>query len=50
MDVKSKINHLSYPKGFSFRPVLIHANTLESSLIEADYFSNIIDFSKFLEQ
>lgn len=48
-EVKEKINRIKYPKGFSFRPVLIHVNGVSPDLVELDYFSHIIDFSDFLK-
>ncbi len=46
--VKDKINRIPKFKNFSFRPVLIHVNGVQDSVIEAEYFSNIIDFSSLL--
>lgn len=48
-EVKEKINRLSKPKNFSIRPILIHVNGVKDSVIESDYFANIINFSQFLE-
>lgn len=48
-EVEKKLSALSIPKGFSIRPVLIHVNGVEASVIERDFFSNIVDFSDFLE-
>lgn len=47
-EVQEKIDNMKYPKGFSFRPVLIHVNGVSDDLIDRDYFTYIIDFSKFL--
>ncbi len=47
-EMEDKIARLNAPKGFSFRPVLIHVNGVDESVIEQDYFSQIIDFSQFL--
>jgi len=45
-EAKEKIKRLKRPKGMSCRPVLIHVNGVEDSVIEQDYFSEIIDFSR----
>ena len=47
--MKERINRLKLPKGFSCWPVLIHVNGVHEKVEDAGYFSNIIDFSKFLE-
>lgn len=47
-DMKEKIKRLSVPRHISCRPVLIHVNGVTDELLEADYFSNIIDFSELL--
>ncbi len=47
-EVQEKINRIHKPKNFSFRPILIHVNGVTDSVLEAEYFSNIIDFSQFL--
>lgn len=46
-EMKEKISRLKAPKGFSCRPVLIHINDVSESVEEKQYFSDIIDFSKF---
>jgi hypothetical protein len=48
-EVDAKIKALKYPKGFSCRPVLIHANGVQDAVMESGFFSEIIDFSLFLE-
>ncbi len=48
-EVEEKIRRIHKPKNFSFRPILIHVNGVTDSTLEAEFFSNIIDFSKFLE-
>lgn len=48
-DVQKKIDAMKKPKYFSIRPVLIHVNGVDKAVEEADYFSNIIDFSCFLK-
>jgi len=47
-EVQEKINQLKAPRGFSIRPVLIHVNGISEALSDSDYFSQIIDFSQFL--
>jgi AAA+ ATPase superfamily predicted ATPase len=47
-EVQEKIKKLTLPKRLSCRPVLIHANEVEKNVIERDYFSEIIDFSKII--
>lgn len=47
-EVKSKIEALQYPKGFSYRPVLIHVNGVTDDVIESDFFNNIIDMTSAL--
>jgi AAA+ ATPase superfamily predicted ATPase len=48
-EVREKIKRLKLPKNYSYRPVLIHVNGVTEELVDAQYFSNIINFSKFLE-
>lgn len=43
-EVRSKIEALERPKGFSCRPFLVHVNDVAEGVIEADYFSHLIDF------
>jgi len=47
-EVKQKIDSLTVPKLFAFKPVLIHIHGVTNAVIEADYFAGIIDFSQFL--
>jgi AAA+ ATPase superfamily predicted ATPase len=47
-EVEEKISKLQKPKGFSYRPVLIHVNGVNEEVCEQNYFSNIIDFSDLL--
>jgi AAA+ ATPase superfamily predicted ATPase len=44
-EMQQKIDKLKFPKGFSYRPVLIHANGVTEEVIDSDYFSTIIDIS-----
>ena len=48
-EMREKIARLKIPKGFSYRPVLIHVNGVSEFVEEQQYFTNIIDFSRFLE-
>ena len=48
-EVQEKISRLERPKGYSCRPVLFHVNGVEDSLLESDYFSQIIDFGELLQ-
>lgn len=49
-DVKQKIRTLALPKNISIRPVLIHVNGVDESLLESDFFSSIIDFNNLLHK
>lgn len=48
-EVQKKIESIKFPKGFSIRPVLIHVNGVHEDVMDSDYFSEIIDMSKFLD-
>lgn len=48
-EIEDKISALSMPRGFSVRPILIHMNGVTPALLAEEYFSNIVDFSQFLE-
>lgn len=47
-EVKDKMNRLKVPKYISRRAVLIHVNGVKDEVLDADYFSTIIDFNSFL--
>ncbi|MDA9272080.1 ATP-binding protein [bacterium] len=47
-DVQEKIDNLVIARGFSIRPVLIHVNGVSDSVIAANFFAHLIDFSDFL--
>ncbi len=47
-EVQDKIDKLHTPKGFSYRPVLIHANGVQQEVYDSNYFAKIIDFTEFL--
>ncbi len=48
-EVEEKTKRLKIPKRFSIRPVLIHVNGVEDSVLDHEYFDKIIDFSQLLE-
>jgi len=48
-EMKKKMDSLTTPKGFSKFPVLIHAGTVQDSVIESGFFFEIIDMCEFLE-
>jgi len=48
-EMEKKIQRLKVPRGFSIRPVLIHVNGVESSVLDQQYFDKIIDFGQLLE-
>lgn len=47
-EMQEKINRLKVPKYISRRPVLIHVNGVKDEVVDAHYFSAIIDFNSFL--
>lgn len=47
-EVQQKIKTLARPKGFSCFPVLIQVNGVSDRVLENNYFSEILDFSKIL--
>ncbi|MGR3912298.1 MAG: ATP-binding protein [Candidatus Rhabdochlamydia sp.] len=47
-EVEEKINRLKIPKRFSIRPVLIHVNGVEDTVLDQEYFDKVIDFSQLL--
>ena len=47
-EVEEKIERLSIPRGYSIRPILIHVNGVSHGVVESQLFSQIIDFSDFL--
>lgn len=48
-EMQQKIEKMSYPKGFSIWPVLIHVNGVEDEVIQSGFFAEIIDFGSFLQ-
>jgi hypothetical protein len=49
-EVKQKIERLSMPKNFSYRPVLIHVNGVKDTVFETGFFTKIIDFGMLLSR
>lgn len=49
-EVKQKIKSLALPKNISIRPVLIHVNGVDESVLESDFFSSIIDFNDLIHK
>lgn len=47
-EVQEKIVRMKTPRHMSCRPVLIHVNGVDDSVLESRYFSEIIDFGQFL--
>jgi uncharacterized protein len=48
-EVQAKIDALKFPKGFSYRPILIHVNGVNDAIIDSNYFAAIIDFGELLQ-
>lgn len=48
-EMETKINNFKFPRGFSYRPVLIHVNGVNTDVTDSDYFSNIIDMGELLD-
>jgi len=48
-EVKKKTQRLKIPKRFSIRPVLIHVNGVEDSILDKGYFDKVIDFGELLK-
>ena len=48
-EVEQKLKSLKLPRGYSCNPVLVHLNGVTESLVEREFFTNIIDFSKILD-
>jgi len=47
-EVEKKVQALSIPRYFTYRPVLIHVGGVTEELIEKDYFDKIIDWTELL--
>lgn len=48
-EMQKKLLHLQTPRGFSCRPILIHANGVSEEVIDSGFFSEIIDFSNLVD-
>ena len=48
-EMEEKRKRLKVPRHFSIRPVLIHVNGVEDSVLEEGYFDKVIDFGQLLE-
>lgn len=48
-EMEGKIKRLKVPRHFSIRPILIHVNGVENSVLDEMYFDKVIDFSQLLE-
>lgn len=48
-EIEQKIKRLTVPKNFSIRPVLIHCNSVSDIIEESGFFSEIINFTDFLQ-
>jgi hypothetical protein len=47
-EVQEKLKVLQLPRGFSFRPILIHFNGVDEKVIDSGFFARIINFCEFL--
>jgi AAA+ ATPase superfamily predicted ATPase len=45
-EVDRKIRCIAKPRNFTFRPVLIHINGVDESVLEERYFDSVIDFGE----
>ena len=45
-EVQKKIECLTKPRNFTFRPVLIHVNGVDDAVTAAGFFDEIVDFSE----
>ncbi len=48
-EMEEKRKRLKVPRHFSIRPVLIHVNGVEDTVLDEGYFDKVIDFSQLLE-
>lgn len=48
-EMEEKRMRLKLPRQFSIRPILIHVNGVEESVVDERYFDHIIDFSQLLD-
>lgn len=47
-EMKDKLQSFQVPKGFSIRPILIHVNGVDESVVDSGFFARVVDFSEFL--
>lgn len=47
-EMQEKLRRLKVPKYFSTRPILVHVNGVEDSVIDQQFFDKIIDFGQLL--
>lgn len=47
-EVKEKIQALQLPRGFSCRPILLHVNGVDESVVDSGFFARIVDFRELL--
>jgi uncharacterized protein len=48
-EVREKLHILQIPRGFSCRPILIHVNGVDESVLDNGFFASIVDFSQLLK-
>ena len=48
-EMEEKRKRLKVPRHFSMRPILIHVNGVEDSVLDERYFDKIIDFGQLFE-
>jgi len=48
-EMEEKRKRLKVPRQFSIRPILIHVNGVEDSVLDESYFDKVIDFSQLLD-
>lgn len=48
-EVQDKIQRLRPPRGYSVRPVLIHASGVHEAVVESELFASIVDFCDLLD-
>jgi len=48
-EMEEKIKRLKVPKRFSIRPILVHVNGVEDSVLDQGYFDKVIDFGQLLK-
>jgi hypothetical protein len=49
-EMRARIARLRPPRGFSIRPVLIHASSVTPAVVESEFFASIVDFTSFLRR